>query len=47
MLDALRGSFVYVVAVALVRLVQGDRREALMLLVAALLGACLYALLLG
>lgn len=56
MLDALRGAFAYIVAallplaglvLAVVRLAQGERYEALMLLVAALLGVCLYALLLG
>lgn len=56
MLDALRGAFAYIVAallplaglvLAVVRLAQGERYEALMLLAATLLGVCLYALLLG
>jgi hypothetical protein len=56
MLDALRGAFAYIVAallplaglvLAVVRLAQGERYEALMLLAAALLGVCLYALALG
>jgi hypothetical protein len=55
MLDFLRGIFVYVVAVALplagailaiVKLGDGDRDEAIRIGAAALLGACVYALLL-
>jgi hypothetical protein len=56
MLDFLRGIFVYVVAVALplagaiiaiVRLADGERDEAIRIGAAALLGACVYALVLS
>ena len=54
MLDRLRGSFIYVVAIALplagaviaaIRFAEGDRDEGFRIAAAALLGACLYALL--
>lgn len=56
MLDALRGSFIYVLAallplagviVAITRFADGERDEGLGLLAASLLGALLYFLLLG
>jgi hypothetical protein len=55
-LDFLRGIFVYVVAVALplagvilaiAKLADGDRDEAIRIGAAALLGACIYALVLA
>lgn len=55
MLDRLRGSFIYVVAIALplagaiiavIRFAEGDHDEAVRTMAAALLGICLYALLL-
>jgi len=54
-LDRLRGSFIYVVALALplagviiatIRFVEGDHGEAIRVAAAALLGTCLLALLL-
>lgn len=54
MLDRLRGSFIYVVAlvlplagaiIAIVRYSEGDRDEAIRLAALALLGTCLLALL--
>ncbi len=56
MLDFLRGIFVYVVAIALplagvilaiVKFAAGDRDEGIRIAAAALLGVCLYALLLS
>lgn len=55
-LDFLRGIFAYVIAVALplagailaiVKLVEGDRAEGLRIAACAVLGVCLYALLLS
>lgn len=54
MLDRLRGSFIYVLAIvlplagaiiALIRYQEGEREEAIRLLAAALLGVCLLLLL--
>ena len=56
MLDRLRGMFIYVVAlvlplagaiIAIIRFVEGDREEAIRVLAAALLGACLLTLVLS
>jgi len=54
MLDRLRGSFIYVVAIvlplagaiiAVIRFAEGDREEAVRIAAAALLGLCVLALL--